>query len=79
VDELYDLFIVKPLRGISWGLWRVVDVVLIDGTVNAVAAVAGALGRAFRLVQNGDAQRYAALMAIAAAVILWSVLGVGGR
>ncbi len=79
VDELYDLFVVKPLRGVAFGLWRVVDTVLIDGTVNLVAAVAGALGRVFRLVQNGDAQRYAALMAIAAAVILWSVLGVGGR
>ena len=79
VDEAYDLFVVKPLRGVAWGLWRVVDTVLIDGAVNLVAAVAAALGRAFRLVQNGDAQRYAAVMAIAAAVILWSVLGAGGR
>ncbi len=79
VDEFYDLFVVKPLRGTAWTLWRVVDTVLIDGTVNLVAAVAAGLGRAFRLVQNGDAQRYAALMAIAAAVILWTVLGVGGR
>ncbi len=79
VDELYDLFVIKPLRGIAWGLWRFVDTILVDGTVNLVAAVAAALGRAFRLVQNGDAQRYAALMAIAAAAILWSVLGMGGR
>jgi NADH-quinone oxidoreductase subunit L len=79
VDELYDLFVIKPLRGIAWGLWRFVDTILVDGTVNLVAAVAAALARAFRLVQNGDAQRYAALMAIAAAAILWSVLGMGGR
>ena len=78
IDELYDLFVIKPLRGIAWGLWRFVDTILVDGTVNLVAAVAAALGRAFRLVQNGDAQRYAALMAIAAAAILWSVLGMGG-
>jgi len=32
-----------------------------------------------RLAQNGDVQRYAAIMAMAAAVILWSVLGAGGR
>jgi NADH-quinone oxidoreductase subunit L len=79
IDELYDLFVIKPLRGIAWGLWRFVDTILVDGTVNLVAAVAAALGRAFRLVQNGDAQRYAALMAIAAAAILWSVVGMGGR
>jgi hypothetical protein len=37
---------------------------------------AGAVGR---LAQNGDLQRYAALMAVAAAAILWTVLGVGGN
>jgi len=31
-----------------------------------------------RLVQNGDVQRYAAIMAMAAAAILWTVLS-GGR
>ena len=36
-------------------------------------------GSIVRVAQNGDVQRYAAIMAMAAAVILWSVLGVGGR
>jgi NADH-quinone oxidoreductase subunit L len=31
------------------------------------------------MAQNGDVQRYAAIMAVAAAVILLSVLGVGGH
>jgi len=47
--------------------------------VITLATFAASLGRAFRGVQNGDTQRYAAVMAIAAAVILWTVLGAGGR
>lgn len=47
--------------------------------MNGSARLAGALGRAFRGIQNGDTQRYAAVMAIAAAVILWTVIGMGGR
>jgi NADH-quinone oxidoreductase subunit L len=80
VDELYDLFIVKPIRGAAWTLWRVVDTFLIDGVlVNGSAKLAGALGKLFRVVQNGDAQRYAAVMALAAAaILLWTVLGPGG-
>jgi NADH-quinone oxidoreductase subunit L len=79
VDELYDFVLVRPLRAIAWGLWRFVDAFLIDGVlVNGSARLAGFFGGVFRLVQNGDVQRYAALMAIAAAVILWTVLG-GGR
>ncbi len=80
VDELYDLVVIRPIRGIAWALWRFVDAFLIDGVlVNGSARLAGFLGRVFRVVQNGDAQRYAAVMAVAAAVILWSVLRVGGR
>jgi NADH-quinone oxidoreductase subunit L len=80
VDELYDLLVVRPIRGLAWALWRFVDAFLIDGVlVNGTAKLAGFLGRAFRGVQNGDTQRYAAVMAVAAAVILWTVLRVGGR
>jgi NADH-quinone oxidoreductase subunit L len=80
VDELYDAVVVRPIRGLAWGLWRVVDAFAIDGVlVNGTARLFGFFGRAFRGVQNGDAQRYAAVMAIAAAVILWTVIGMGGR
>jgi len=80
VDELYEALVVRPLRGLAYGLWRVVDVFVIDGVlVNGVARAVGSLGSVIRLAQNGDVQRYAAMMAVAAAVILFAVLGVGGR
>jgi NADH-quinone oxidoreductase subunit L len=78
VDELYEAVVVGPLKTAAAVLWRVVDVFIIDGTVNGVAKVAGLIGSVTRLTQNGDVQRYAAVMAIAAAAILWTVLGVGG-
>jgi NADH-quinone oxidoreductase subunit L len=78
VDELYEAVVVGPLKTAAAVLWRVVDVFIIDGTVNGVARVAGLFGSVARLAQNGDVQRYAAVMALAAAAILWTVLGVGG-
>jgi NADH-quinone oxidoreductase subunit L len=78
VDELYQLLVVEPVRMGASILWRVVDVFVIDGTVNGVAKATGFVGSVARLVQNGDVQRYAAVMAIAAAAILWTVLGTGG-
>ncbi|HET8733882.1 MAG TPA: NADH-quinone oxidoreductase subunit L, partial [Anaeromyxobacteraceae bacterium] len=78
VDELYDVVVVKPLQTAAYVLWRVVDVFVIDGIVNGSAKAAMLLGSVTRLTQNGDVQRYAAVMAIAAAAILWTVLGVGG-
>jgi NADH-quinone oxidoreductase subunit L len=57
----------------------VVDVFAIDGVlVNGTAKAVGLVGRVVRLVQNGDLQRYAAIMAVAAGAIIWTVLGTGG-
>jgi NADH-quinone oxidoreductase subunit L len=83
VDELYEAVVLNPFRLLARGLWRFVDVFLVDGLVNGVGRSAAALGAKFRTFQNGDLQRYAAVMALAAAVILttvvWTVVGTGGR
>jgi NADH-quinone oxidoreductase subunit L len=78
VDELYEAAVIGPLRTTARSLWRVVDVLLIDGLlVNGIPRLVAFLGSVLRLVQNGDVQRYAAFMALAAAAILWTVLGAG--
>jgi NADH-quinone oxidoreductase subunit L len=80
VDELYEAILLEPFRYAAYILWRVVDVFAIDGLlVNGVARAVAFTGSIVRLAQNGDVQRYAAVMAVAAAAILWTVLGVGGR
>jgi NADH-quinone oxidoreductase subunit L len=79
VDEAYDFLIVKPLKFFAWLLWKAVDVIVIDGIlVMGTARAFGAVGKVVRVAQNGDVQRYAAVMAVAAALILFTVLGAGG-
>jgi NADH-quinone oxidoreductase subunit L len=76
VDELYEFVVLNPVKSIARGLWKVIDVGIIDGLfVNGVPRLVAFVGSVVRLGQNGDVQRYAALMAVAAAAILFAVLG----
>ncbi len=76
VDEVYDYLIVTPLKGASKILWQVVDSLAIDRLlVNGSAAFVGWFASVIRWFQNGDVQRYAAVMAVSAVVILWFLLG----
>lgn len=60
VDEIYDAVIVKPLVAVSQVLlWQAVDVGLIDGAVNGLAALFRRLSFAMRLLQSGYARAYA--------------------
>jgi NADH-quinone oxidoreductase subunit L len=77
VDELYDLAVVRPFEWLSFVFWKVVDEGIIDGLVNGVGRVARGVASVFRVFQNGDVQRYAALMALAAAVVAGLALGMG--
>ncbi len=70
VDELYDRTIVRPTVALANGLWRIVDVEVIDGMVNGVGAATVLWGRALRLVQSGEVQHYALAMALGAVAIL---------
>ncbi len=76
VDELYGAVIVAPLWGGAKTLWRVLDAGLVDTVVIRGSA---ALVKAFsqyvlRPLQNGDAQRYATVMALGAVALLYWVL-----
>ena len=66
VDELYELVVIRPVKFMSFILFRVVDALLIDTVaVRGTAWVTARVGSALRYVQSGDAQAYAAVMAIA--------------
>ena len=61
VDEIYDAAIVQPLKAVSTeGLWRGMDVKVVDGAVNATGYVVGALAAGLRLLQTGSVKTYAA-------------------
>lgn len=70
VDEIYNMLIAGPIVALSRDfLWKIADVVLIDGAVNGSARVVGATGSALRKIQSGVAQNYALVM-MAGIVIL---------
>ena len=78
VDELYLGAVVRPLVWLSTNvLWKVVDVGVIDGTVNGVAHGAQAVGDAARHTQSGNTRSYAVWVVIGAivifAIVFWPI------
>ena len=71
VDEIYDATLVQPIRIVSEaGLWKVVDVQLIDAAVNGVGqTIAGSSDR-LRRIQTGSVRAYAASVFAGVVVIL---------
>ena len=75
VDEIYDFFIVKPLRYGSRDILWPFDKWVIDGAVNMVADVVKAVAGILGFVQNGNVKRYMLGMAVGvAAVIIFLVI-----
>jgi NADH-quinone oxidoreductase subunit L len=71
VDEVYDATIVQPIKLASdQGLWKLVDVRLIDGTVNGAAGVVGSLSDGLRRVQTGSVRAYAASLVCGVVLVL---------
>ncbi len=71
VDELYDAALVRPIRIASEeGLWKTIDVGLIDGAVNGAAAAVGGLSRLMRRAQTGSVRVYAASLFAGVVAIL---------
>jgi NADH-quinone oxidoreductase subunit L len=71
VDELYDAAVIRPIRIVSEeGLWKGVDVRLIDGSVNGAAAAVGGGSQLLRRVQTGSVRVYAASLFLGVVAIL---------
>ena len=71
VDEIYDAGIVEPLLRISdQGLWRRIDVRVIDGSVNGVGAIVRHGAAGLRQLQTGSVRSYAAALFVGVVVIL---------
>jgi len=71
VDELYDATIVKPVQLVSReGLWRGVDVGVIDGAVNGVATIVDAGSIVLRRLQTGSVRAYAGSLFIGVVLML---------
>lgn len=69
VDELYDKIIVKPMLVLSDLFLVLVDKLIIDLLVNAVAWFVGLTGRATRLLQTGNTGFYIFAMVLSMVVL----------
>ncbi len=71
IDEVYDAIVVTPLyKGSEKLLWKVLDVGIIDWTVNSTARAIGLLARTVRVVQTGTAQTYVVVFLLGVVAIL---------
>ncbi|MEW5850797.1 MAG: NADH-quinone oxidoreductase subunit L [Myxococcota bacterium] len=71
VDEVYNAVIVRPIKDISGFLYRVVDVILVDGLLTVVGPqLVRVVGTLTARIQNGDVQRYVTFIIIGAGATL---------
>jgi NADH-quinone oxidoreductase subunit L len=71
VDEIYDATVVQPIKAASTeGLWRWVDVRVIDGAVNGTASIVGGSAAVLRRLQSGSVRAYAGSLFVGVVVIL---------
>ncbi len=69
-DEVYATAIIRPLEGMARFLWRGVDQVIIDGSVNGTAAVVDMTGEIARHTQTGNLRHYALGMFLATVLVI---------
>jgi NADH-quinone oxidoreductase subunit L len=77
VDEFYDRIVVRPLAATARFFWKVIDAVVIDGTVNLAGGAARATGWVMSLFQTGNFNTYAFAITLGVLAILGAVV-VGG-
>jgi len=71
VDEIYDAALVQPIRITSEsGLWKGVDVNVIDGIVNGVGRTVAGTSDVLRRLQTGSVRAYAASLFFGVVLIL---------
>jgi NADH-quinone oxidoreductase subunit L len=80
VDEVYDAAVVQPIRLLSeQGLWKGVDVGVIDGAVNGAAVTVRGASSRLRLLQSGSIRAYAGSLILGAVLVLAYLLWGGAK
>ena len=74
VDEFFMAAIVNPFKDIAMFLWKIVDVRIIDGTVNGIGTGIAASSQRLRRLQTGMVANYALQIAIGMVILLGAFL-----
>jgi len=76
VDEFYCAVVVRPLVYFSLFLWKIVDVILIDGYLNGIAKLWRDVSEGLRYGQSGRVRNYATIFVVGVIVLMaWFVFG----
>ena len=75
IDELYGLLIVRPFDWLARMLWKVVDVLIIDGILNAGAFLVELAGDLLRFLQTGNVRNYALTLFLGLVALMVFVIG----
>jgi len=70
VDEFYRATIVRPVVNGSVMMWKVIDVLLIDGIANGLARLVGDMSETFRRMQSGYLRGYLTAFLIGVVVVI---------
>jgi NADH-quinone oxidoreductase subunit L len=71
VDEIYDATLIRPIETVSReGLWKIVDVGVIDGLLHSIGEAVTELGRIGRYLQAGFVRGYAAIILTGALILI---------
>jgi NADH-quinone oxidoreductase subunit L len=74
IDDLYDALFVRPFARLARMLWKVIDVLVIDGILVGGAFVIELIGDALRFLQTGNVRNYALTFLIGIVALLLIVL-----
>jgi NADH-quinone oxidoreductase subunit L len=75
IDELYDALFVRPFQAFARFLWKVVDVLVIDGILNAGAFLVELAGDLLRFIQTGNVRNYALTFFLGVVALMLLVMG----
>lgn len=70
IDEFFMAAVVNPFKDIAMFMWKIVDIRIIDGTVNGVGTSISATSQRLRKLQTGMVANYALEIAIGMVVLL---------
>jgi len=75
VDELYDALFVRPFAALARFCWKVIDVLVIDGILNAGAFLVELVGDLLRFLQTGNVRNYALSFLLGVVALMLIVIG----
>jgi NADH-quinone oxidoreductase subunit L len=71
VDEIYDATLIRPIEASSReGLWKIIDMGVIDGLLHSIGEAVTEAGRLARHLQAGFVRGYAAIILVGALILI---------